>query len=81
MNKTELHLLYKSDTSFKYEPIECTVYLAKKTFDVVIDRDTLDPRILAQIDGNDTEREMEIQFVDPIYHEWIENKLCELLVN
>ncbi len=79
MNHFELHLLYKSETSFAHNPIMATAYFAKKTFDVVIDSDNLDPRILAKMEGVEDGQEREIVFIDPFYHNWLELKVIELI--
>jgi hypothetical protein len=84
MNKFELHLYYKSETSKTFKPIEADAYF-KKLFqnqadcDIVLDADEIDSRIIDMLPAKPFGRHYTISFVDPDYHKWLEEKLMELL--
>lgn len=79
MNKIELHLMYKSETSQTYEPMTAIAFCQRNSFDITLDSDDLDERIFAMMPHDNTGRDTTIEFVDPDYHKWIEEKLMELL--
>ena len=79
MNKFELRLAYKSDTSKTYEPMEAMAFWSRKGFDIILDSDDLDQRIIDKMHNCEVGKEQRIEFVDPDYHNWIEEKLMELL--
>ena len=76
MNKFELRLKYKAETSQAAKPM--TAYArCGKYGDVILDQYECDPRIVALLAENGEQRE--ISFPDPKYHQWLEEKLMELL--
>jgi hypothetical protein len=76
MNKIELHLRYKNDTSKTECPL--TLWVKKQNDNIILDQAKIDPRIKDMISGYKRYFD-EIQFPDPEYHEWLENTLIELL--
>jgi hypothetical protein len=79
MNQTELHLKYKSETARAFEPITALAFISKKSFDVILDSTDIDSRILEMLPQDNSGRQEYIEFVDPDYHKWCEEKLMELL--
>ena len=75
MNKTELHLKYKNETSFSAKPINVFARINYRG-DGVIDRDYSDYEFFQLLDK---EREVNIDLPNPEYHKWLEEKLLELL--
>jgi 16S rRNA G966 N2-methylase RsmD len=79
MNKFELHLMYKNETSQTHEDMESQAYMTKRSFDIILDSAEIDPRIVAMMPHNNTEQTTTLIFADPEYHKWLENKVIELL--
>ena len=59
--------------------MECQAYMTRKSFDIILDSDETDERIVAMMPHDNTGRNTTLEFVDPDYHNWIEEKLMELL--
>lgn len=81
MNKFELHLMYKNETSKTHEDMEAQAYMTKKSFDIILDSDEIDPRIVNMMPHNNTGQTTTLTFADPEYHLWLESKLMELFDN
>lgn len=79
MNKIELHLLYKNETSESHEDMEVQAYMTKKSFDIILDSDEIDQRIVDMMPHNNTGQNTTLTFADPEYVKWMENKLLELI--
>ena len=79
MNKFELHLMYKNETSKTHEDMEVQAYMTKKSFDIILDSDEIDQRIVDMMPQDNTGRNTTLTFADPEYHIWLENKLMEML--
>jgi hypothetical protein len=79
MNKFELHLAYKKDTAQEFTPMEALAFWSRKGFDIILDSDDLDHRIIDKMKICEPEKEQRIEFVDPDYHNWIEEKLMDLM--
>ena len=77
MNKFELRLKYKNETSSIPDPI--TVYARVGKFgDVILDQTDCDERVFAMFKENSNGGDY-ISFPDPDYQRWLEEKLMELL--
>lgn len=80
MNKFELHLMYKNETANTQEPVTAVAFISKKSFDVILDSsDYIDPRIMEQLPQDNSGREATLEFPDPDYHKWLEEKLMSIL--
>lgn len=78
MNRLELRMKYKEETAQEAEPI--TVYARMGKFgDVIVDQCDIDERIVAQLPHDNSGNQCKISFPDPDYHNWLEEKLMELL--
>lgn len=79
MNKFELHLTYKNETSKEFTPMEALAFWSRKGFDIILDSEDIDGRIVMMMENCEVGKEKIIEFPDPDYVEWLEEKLMELL--
>ena len=78
MNKFELHLAYKSETSNTFTPMEALAFWSRKGFDIILDSEDLDYRIISMMENCEVGKEKRIEFPDPDYCNWLEEKVIEL---
>jgi hypothetical protein len=71
--------MYKKDTAQEFAPMKALAFWSRKGFDIILDSNDLDYRIIDKMKNCEPEKEQRIEFVDPDYHNWIEEKLMELM--
>jgi len=80
MNKFELHMMYKSETALAHDPVTAVAFISRKSNDIILDSsDYIDERIIKQFPQDNSGREATLEFPDPKYHEWLENKIIDLI--
>lgn len=79
MNKNELHLLYKNETSESHEEIEVQAYIINESFHIILDSNKIDQRIFYMMSHDNKGQNTKFTFADPEYVKWMEIKLMELL--